>query len=177
MLAIAERADVSVETVYAAVGSKPVLLQTLIDIAIAGGEEPLPASERDYVRQIQAEPNPARKLRIYADALATVHVRLAPLFLLLQAAAPMHPDAGALWQAISQRRAENMLLLAQELADADGLRAGVSVEEARDVLWTMNAAEFYDLLVRQRGWTPERFADWLADAWQRLLLAQAPMHL
>jgi hypothetical protein len=35
----------------------------------------------------------------------------------------------------------------------------------------MNAAEYWALLVTGRGWTPERFGDWLADAWCRLLLS------
>jgi hypothetical protein len=39
-----------------------------------------------------------------------------------------------------------------------------------DVIWSMNAAEYWLLLVGQRGWTPERFGDWLVDAWKRLLL-------
>jgi hypothetical protein len=34
----------------------------------------------------------------------------------------------------------------------------------------MNAAEYWDLLVRGRGWTPGQFRDWLTDAWTRLLL-------
>jgi AcrR family transcriptional regulator len=181
MATIAARAGVSLETVYAVVGSKPVLVQTLIDLALAGGDEELPALERDYVRRIRAEPNAARKLGIYAAALGSIHERLAPLYLLVRAAAATHPEAAALWRTIGQRRAENMLQLAEDLAAAGGLRAGVSIEEARDVLWTMNSAEFYDLLVGQRGWSPDRFATWLAGAWQQLLLGQpparAPLHL
>ena len=34
----------------------------------------------------------------------------------------------------------------------------------------MNAAEYWDLLVRERGWTPAQFQNWLTDAWTRLLL-------
>jgi hypothetical protein len=34
----------------------------------------------------------------------------------------------------------------------------------------MNAAEYWSLLVRQRGWTPQRFTALLIDAWTRLLL-------
>ena len=170
MAAIAERANVSVETVYAAVGGKPVLLQTLIDLAISGGDEPLPALERDYVQRVRAEPDARRKLSLYAAALRSIQERMAPLFLALRAAAPTHPEAHAVWQAIAARRAANMLLFAEELAATGALREGVSTEEVRDVLWTFNAAEFYDLLVTQRGWTPEHFEAWLADAWQRLLL-------
>jgi hypothetical protein len=34
----------------------------------------------------------------------------------------------------------------------------------------MNAAEYWDLLVRQRGWESAAFAEWLAEAWALLLL-------
>jgi hypothetical protein len=36
--------------------------------------------------------------------------------------------------------------------------------------WATNAPELYLLLVRERGWSPERVEAWLADAWRRLLL-------
>ena len=34
----------------------------------------------------------------------------------------------------------------------------------------MNSPEFYLLLVEQRGWSPEEYKRWLADAWIRILL-------
>jgi len=51
------------------------------------------------------------------------------------------------------------------------------VEEAADVIWATNSPEFYLLLVRERGWTPERVEGWLADTWRRLLLTaeQTPL--
>lgn len=53
------------------------------------------------------------------------------------------------------------------------LRPELSVEEVADVLWSMNSPELYLLLVDQRGWDPDRYQRWLADAWQRLLLRPA----
>ena len=89
---------------------------------------------------------------------------------MLQAAAPLDPDLKALWQEISQRRAANMRLLAKELAATGRLRAGLSVPKVADIIWSMNSSEFYVLLVEQRGWSPEEFECWLAEAWVRLLL-------
>lgn len=43
-------------------------------------------------------------------------------------------------------------------------------QDVADILWSMNGAEYYLLLVSRRGWSPQRFADYLADAWARLLL-------
>jgi hypothetical protein len=170
MATIAEAADVALDTVYAAVGPKPILFRLLIERAISGEDQPVTAMERDYVRAIQAEPDAGRKLALYAAAIRRIQARLAPLFLALQAAASAEPALAALWTEIGERRAGNMRLLAGELAETGALREDISVEEAADVIWSMNAAEFYVLLVQQRGWEPERYERWLADAWQRLLL-------
>ncbi len=170
MATIAQAAGVATDTVYAVVGTKPVLFRLLIERAISGDDSPVTAEERDYVRAIRVEPDAARKLAIYAIAIRRIQERLAPLFRALQSAASAEPALAALWTEIGERRAGNMRLLAGELAETGSLREGVSIDEAADVIWATNAAEFYVLLVQQRGWGTERYERWLADAWQRLLL-------
>jgi AcrR family transcriptional regulator len=170
MPAIANIAGIALDTVYATVGKKPSLFRLLVEMAISGEDRPVPAEERDYVRAIRAEPDAAGKLRIYAAALRKIQPRLAPLFRVLQGAAPLENDLGALWLSISQRRANNMRLLAKDLAGTGRLRQALSVSKAADILWSMNSPEFYLLFVEQRRWPPEAFEAWLADAWIRLLL-------
>lgn len=170
MPAIARAAGVALDTVYAAVGRKPALFRLLVELAISGAQDPVPAEERDYVRAIRAEPDAGRKLEIYAAALRPIHRRLAPLFLVLQAAAPQDEGLRALWREISERRAANMRLLARDLEAAGGLREDLSVEDVADTIWALNSPEIYLLLVEQRGWAAERFQRWLVDAWKRLLL-------
>jgi hypothetical protein len=150
-----------------------VLFRLLVETAISGTEAPVPALERDYVRAMRAEPDPARKFTLYAQAVGRIQQRLAPLVQVLQQAATGDAELRALWQEIAERRAANMGLLAGELAAAGALRPGLSVAEVADVLWSMNSPEFYLLLVDQRGWDPDRYQQWLADAWQRLLLRPA----
>jgi AcrR family transcriptional regulator len=171
MADVARAAGVALDTVYASVGRKPALMRLLVERAISGVDAPVPAEERDYVREIRAEPDPARKLAIYAAALRRIHPRLAPLVRAVQAAASAHPEVARMWREISERRARNMRLFAAHLAETGALRPSLSVEEAADVIWATNAPETYLLLVGERGWTPERFEAWLADAWRRLLLA------
>ncbi len=167
---IARRAGVHVDTVYALVGRKPVLLRELIEHAISGTDEPIPAERRDYVEAIRAEPDPQRKLAIYARATRKIHARLAPLLLALREASTTEPDARAIWEEISERRATNMHELAKDLKSAGGIRAGLSIAEAADTIWVTNSAEVYVLLTTERGWTPNRYEQWLADSWSRLLL-------
>jgi AcrR family transcriptional regulator len=170
MKAVAREAGVALDTVYESVGRKPVLVRLLVETAISGRHEAVPAEERDYVRRILAAPTAAEKIAIYTGALRQILPRLAPIVVALGDAAASHPDLAALWKEIAERRAANMLLLADDLLATGELRPELDRDAVADVIWSMNAPEFYTLLVAERGRSPDRFAAWLADAWERLLL-------
>jgi AcrR family transcriptional regulator len=167
---IAATAGVHVDTVYELAGRKPLILRELIEQAVSGTHHPVAAAERDYVQAILAEPDPAAKLGLYAKAVRDTQARMAPLFLALRDASATEPDAAQVWRDISERRAANMRDLARDLAHADGLRAGLSIDEAADTIWATNSSELYVLLTAERGWSPDRYQHWLADTWCRLLL-------
>jgi AcrR family transcriptional regulator len=168
---IAQRAGVNVDTLYAAVGRKPALLREVVETAISGQDHAVPAEQRDYVRAIHAAPTAAEKINTYAAALATMAPRTAPVFLALRDAAARDPDCAALHAEITGRRAANMRLFAADLRATGGLRPDLTDDDVADVVWAMNAAEYYALLVHGRGWTPDRYGRHLADAWRRILLA------
>ena len=168
---IAAAAGVAVDTVYASVGSKPVLMRLLMETAISGTDQAVPAEQRDYVQQIRAATNAQDKIRIYAAAVTEVNTRMAPLHLVLRGAAASAPELAQIRDEISARRAANMRLFAQDLAATGQLRPGLDPDEVADIVWSMNSAEYFTLLVRERSWDPDRFATWLADSWCRLFLA------
>jgi AcrR family transcriptional regulator len=170
MPAIAAAAGVALDTVYAAVGKKPKLFRLLVEVAISGRGDAVPAQERDYVRALRSEPDARSKLKIYAAAIGVIQPRLAPLFRVLQSAASTEPELEALWREVSERRAANMRLFVENLASTGRLRENLTVGVAADIIWSMNSPEFYLLLVEQRGWSPQAFESWLEDAWSRLLL-------
>lgn len=171
MTAVAERAGVALDTVYESVGRKPMLFRLLVETAISGEDEPVPALEREYVKAMRAETSAGRKLDVYATAVATIMARLAPLLQVVREAAAGEPSLAELWRQISERRAGNMRLLAADLAATGELRPELPVDEAADVIWATNSPELYLLLVGERGWEPERYQRWLAATWRRLLLA------
>jgi AcrR family transcriptional regulator len=166
MTAIAERAGVALDTVYASVGRKPELARLLIETAISGSNQAVPAEQRGYVQAIRAAPDAETKIAIYASAMRMIASRLAPVLGIVQQA---EPELAALWREIAERRAANMHLFVTDLAAVATLR--VDPGEAADIVWATNAPELYQLLVHQRGWTPERYEHFLADTWRRLLLA------
>jgi AcrR family transcriptional regulator len=167
---IATRAGVAADTVYATVGRKPMLLRELVETAISGSAHAVPAEQRDYVRELQAAATARDKLTIYANAIAHIQERLGPVFLVVRDAAGTDPECAALWSGIADRRAANMRNLAAELRATGEIREDLTDQQVADVIWSMNATEYWDLLVRQRGWESDAFARWLADAWTRLLL-------
>jgi AcrR family transcriptional regulator len=167
---IAARARVSLDTVYATVGRKPALLRELVETAISGTEQAVPAEQRDYVTRIQAATTAREALTIYAHAITGIQQRMAPVFLALRDAASTDQDCASLWTEIAERRATNMRAMAAGLRATGELRDDLTDDQVADIIWSMNAAEYWDLLVRERGWTPEQFRDWLTDAWPRLLL-------
>jgi AcrR family transcriptional regulator len=176
MAAIADAAGVAVDTVYASVGPKPVLFRLLIERAISGAERPVDPMDRNYVREMRAEQDAGRKLEIYAAATREIQERMAPLFAVLHAAARTDQELAQLWSDISERRARNMVLLAEDLASTGSVRRDLSIQDVADIVWATNASEFYALLVLQRGWSPERFEHWLADSWKRILLEDVPQN-
>jgi len=168
---IAERARVSVDTVYATVGRKPALLRELVETAISGTGQAVPAEQRDYVVRVRAANSARDKITIYAYAITGIQERMAPVFLALRDAAATDQDCASMWAEIAKRRATNMGTFAADLRATGELRTDLSNQQVADIIWSMNASEYWLLLVRERAWTPAQFAAWLTDAWTRLLLA------
>jgi len=168
MTAIAGRAGVALDTVYAAVGRKPELARLLIETALSGTDQAVPAEQRDYVKAIRAATDADTKIAVYAAAVTATAPRLALVYSIIQQAAPAEPELAALWREIAERRAANMRRFVDDLATVAPLR--LDPGQAADIVWATNAAEMYQLLVGQRGWTPRQYQRFLTDTWRRLLL-------
>ncbi|QIG44176.1 helix-turn-helix transcriptional regulator [Nocardioides anomalus] len=168
--AVAERAGVSLDTVYATVGRKAQLLLAVHDMALAEGPAPVPAGQRDYVRAVEEAPTAEAKIRTYAAAMGRVLPRSVPIMRALQEAGGTEPECAAQHRAISERRAANMRLFVAGLRAAGGLREDLSDDDAADLVWSLNSPEWFEL-VTSRGRTPEQYADVLADVLVRTLLA------
>ncbi|MCU1464418.1 MAG: TetR family transcriptional regulator [Actinomycetia bacterium] len=160
---IAEEAGVSVQTLYKAFENKPGLVKALVDVALVGDDEPAPMMEREFVQRNMAEPDARKKLLDYGAHLAEIAPRAQPILLVVRDAAAVDGGAAEVWQRLQAERLTGMTHFAQHLKSERFLRRGVSVAEARDVLWAHNSVELWDLLVRQRGWTPARYGRWIAN--------------
>ena len=170
---IARKAGVSVDTLYAAVGRKPQLLREVVEAAISGTGQTVPAEERDYVVAVRAAGTAADKIRIYADAVAAMSPRTAPIFAALRDAARTDRSCADLDLEISTRRAANMLLFAADLRATGEVREDLTDQFVADTVWATAGWEHYAQLVSGRGWTAAEFGRYLGEAWTRLFVARA----
>ncbi len=167
---VAARAGVSVDTVYASVGRKPQLLLAVHDMVLGSADEPLPALQRDYVVAVRAATGARAKLATYAEALGRLLPHTVPLADALRVAASTDAECRAVWSALVERRARNMLDLARDLRATGELRDDLSDEDVAHLVWTTNSPEYF-LLATSRGRTPEQYAATVLDLWTRTLLA------
>jgi AcrR family transcriptional regulator len=168
MADIARTAGVSVETIYAAFKNKATLLHKAWDIAVGGDDQDIGFHERPEVLAIRNEPDLAKRLMLHAAFSTQTAQRIAPFQLMVESAAGADPEAAAMLEEMGRQRLVGMTVMAAEVAKTGQL--AVSEEECRDVIWSMTDGMLWHRLVNERGWTNERFADWLGHMWVRLLV-------
>jgi AcrR family transcriptional regulator len=168
---IAATAGVSVETVYKAFGGKPGLVRALRDRGLAG-KGPIHAEQRSD-RMRMKEQDPRKIIRSWGALVTEVAPRVSPILLLVRAAASTDPQMTKLLAEMDADRHRRMTINARHLHDGGHLRSDVTLQQATDILWTYSSAELYDLLVLRRGWPPERYGRFVADAMIAALLPMA----
>jgi AcrR family transcriptional regulator len=164
MAAIAAEAGVALKTVYVAFETKSGLLRALWHLLLRGDRDDVPVGEQAWFREVVDEPDPERQLRMTARNSRLVKQRAGALMEILRSAAPTDPDIATLWDRIQTDFHANQRAIVESLDEKGALRPDLDVGGAADILWTLNHPNVWQLLVGERGWTADRFEDWLADA-------------
>jgi AcrR family transcriptional regulator len=174
MQAIATEAGVALKTVYVTFETKSGLLRQLWNMRLRGDGEGVPVASQPWYLEVMAEPDPARQLRLAARNSRVVKERVGTLFDTIRTAAPVDADIAALWARIQSEFHANQQTIVASIADKGALRAGLDVARGADILWTVNHPNVWQLLVTERGWTPEQYEQWCGDlACAQLLRAPA----
>ena len=161
---VAEEAGVSAPTVFAGFTSKANLLKEAVDVTVVGDADPVPFAERPPMRHVQAGATAQEVLLRLAAVIEEVAPRVCPILGVVTAAADADPEIARLARTLDEQRLTGAARLAatvmQRLGDDDPDR----LADARDTIWALNSPLLYDLLVVQRGWSTQRYGQWIARA-------------
>jgi hypothetical protein len=71
---------------------------------------------------------------------------------------------------LAEQRLHGLRNFAGLLAERGELKPGLTVDKARDLIWTLCAQGNFDALVTARGWSHEDYREWLSEALASALL-------
>ena len=165
--AIAQRAEVSAQSVYAIFKSKTGILIDLLDQTTFGPDY------EEVVRRTLSARDPETRLRLAAGVARQIRSAQSATFDLLRGAGVVAPELAKLQQQRERLRYEKEEGMITFLRDSGSLRPDLSHQTARDIFWMLTGGDVYRMLVRERGWSPQQYQDWLADALVHSLLNPA----
>jgi AcrR family transcriptional regulator len=162
MEAISEHSDVPPATVYRLFSSKLGILEALLDSSIAGDDQPLAVQQRPEVASLFTESDPHKLLAGLAGVTTAINQRTNDVYRVLMSAAGSDPAAAELLNEIGRQRDQGQGKIARRLSRTHALKPGLRERDAADLIHALMSPELYRLFVGDRGWTPERYQQWLA---------------
>jgi hypothetical protein len=117
---------------------------------------------------IRAEPDLAKRFALHARFSTATARRMTPFARSVQGAAASEPSAAAMAAEMERQRLNGISVMAQEAAATGQLK--VTEEECRDLVWAMTDGQLWHQLVVERGWSDEKYAEWLGRTWIALLV-------
>lgn len=167
---IALEAGVAVETVYAAYRNKRGILSRLISVSLVGDDDPTPLLQRQGPMAVMLQKDQHRQIQLFANDIAEIMVRVAPLFEVMRAAAKTEPDIADMLNKILSERVEGMKVFVNALLLNGPLQKGLTLELASETIWAITSGEVFTLLVRDRGWEVGKYKQWLTNTLTRLVI-------
>jgi AcrR family transcriptional regulator len=162
--AIAAHAGVSPESIYKGFGTKAALAKAGCDVVVARDHEPVQVAIRPARQAIHDEPDVRRKIAMFVEGLAERQARSARVQILIRDGRHVDDSLAPVWAKLNDEGLTGMTALARHLLGTGQLRAGIGLDEVRDLLWNHLAIDHYERLVLSQGWSLDRYARWLAHA-------------
>jgi len=163
--AIASRAEVAPDTVYATFGGKLAVLKATMDVVVGGDERDVKVLDRTGPQAMRAETDQRRQIAMFAAGLTQQLERIAPVDAILRGAAAVDPGAAELRTDLQQRQRRAAMQASVSWIAANGpLRKGLTEEDAAAVVWTLTSPEVHAMFRDSWGWNAARFESWLRNA-------------
>lgn len=156
MAAIAEAADVAVQTVYFVFHTKGDLLQAVYEHVVLGPER-TPPNQSGWWRDVEAEPDIEPAVRRLVEGTVELLERAAPLVRMVLG----DETAKESYDFNEGLRRNGYEVLIRILAEKRPLRARLAPERARDILLLLTGPQVYVQLTRDMKWSRFEVEDWM----------------
>lgn len=166
---VAAGAGVSRQTVFSAFGTKSKLLKEVVDVRLAGDDEPVAVLDRPAGRRMLAASDPAEAIRLHAALVVGTMARTVGLWRVIVAAADSDPEIEALRFFYDEGRLEGVGAIVDVLARLGALRRHRSRRRAKEAVWLLTGSPTVAVAL-ERGWSQREIERWLADGLRGLLL-------
>jgi hypothetical protein len=89
---------------------------------------------------------------------------------IMQVAAKTEQDVDRMMQYLNKQRWQHMAVVVRQVALNGPLQEKMDQTYAIDSVWALTSPEVFLLLTRDRSWSKEKYAQWLADTLTKVLL-------
>lgn len=165
MAEIAEKAEVSVPTIYAVFGSKEGILRALLRAALFGERF------QKAVARLSGVTDPVQLIAMTAGVSRAVYEGERADLGMIRGSTAFSPALRKLEQEFEQIRLEMQRERLERLFLEGKQKEGLTLEEARDILWMYTSRDVYRMLAHERAWGPARYERWLAETLVTALIA------
>jgi len=162
---IGTRAKVAASTVYAIYKSKDGILRGLMEQSLFG------PSFQDAQKLLAGVTDPVALLEQTAHMSRAIYESESRDLGLLRHTSGLSPALRKMEQEFERLRYEMQADRLKRLFASDRARPGLSLEEARRILWMYTSRDVYRMLVRDGGWVPDRYQQWLSRTLVEALLS------
>jgi len=167
VIRIADRADVSVQSLYSNWGNKRNLLRAVMESSVTGDEDvPLVPGQPPAIVVATLDPadakDPRRLLGHLSRQYRLLAERSAVGWQTYREGAAVDPDIAADWKQLNDLRRRAFSKMISLIPPAE-LRAGLTHSSAADTAWVIASPETHQQLVGQAGYSYDQLESWVLD--------------
>jgi AcrR family transcriptional regulator len=154
---IAERAGVAGSTIYALYKSKEGILRALMKAALFG-----PPFDEARAK-LEGVTDPVKLLTLSADVARAIYEGESSELGIIRGASAFSPALRKLEHEFEKIRFEMQEDRLRLLFKNGKQKKGLTLDDARRILWMYTSRDIYRMLVHDGDWTSDRYQQWLSD--------------
>ncbi len=168
---IAAASGVARPTVLTVFGTKARLLRTVVDVAMAGNDEPVPVPLQPWFQPVWQATTAGGCLDAYAHVCLLISRRSASVIELVRRASDEGEEIRDQWEQLQANRRTGARIFAARVRDVGVLAPGHTLPRPPDGLGLANDSSLYTALVSDCGWSERAFEGWLSTQLRQAVLA------